>query len=210
MGNPAKPSSAPEERTRLFGHSEMQHLYCQYKQGVSIQALAKAGGYKPLHVWRMLRSVAPAGEVINFSSETTAMSRTETLDAITDIKNCIDIKCEVVGGDEEEASTKSRKIDTDQAERHLSLCGIGPQDAVILCAYGKTNRYEPERPAGAKNYDWQQVKKEASESSQRFDRIEAHRKNPERSKSALLPRQGCRYPPSSSTPAARASGVTGR
>lgn len=107
------------------------------------------------------------------------MSRTETLEAISDYKNCVDVKCEVVGGDEEEASTNSRKIDTDQAERHLSLCGIGPQDAVILCAYGKTNRYEPERPAGAKNYDWQQVKKEASESSHRFDRIEAHLKNPD-------------------------------
>ena len=38
-------------------------------------------------------------------------------------------------------ATQKRKIDTDQAERHLRLCGNGPQDAVILCAYGETNRY---------------------------------------------------------------------
>lgn len=79
----------------------------------------------------------------------------------------------------DEALTKHRKVDTDQAERHLRLCGIGPQDAVILCAYGETNRYVPERPAGVKNYDWQQVEKEAREGSRRYDRVEVHLKNPD-------------------------------
>ncbi|GEM_PF-2605256 len=79
----------------------------------------------------------------------------------------------------DDATNNNRKIDVDQANRHLELCGIGPQDPVILCAYGIGNRYVPDRPAGAKNYDWHQVEKEASEGSRRFDRIEAHLKNPD-------------------------------
>ena len=76
-------------------------------------------------------------------------------------------------------SISNLRIDVTQAERHLQLCGIGPHDAVILCAYGDTNRYEPVRPAGAKNYVWQQVEKAASEGSRRYDLVEAHLNNPD-------------------------------
>ena len=79
----------------------------------------------------------------------------------------------------DDATTNNRKIDVDQANRHLQLCEIGPQDPVILCAYGGKNRYVPDRPAGAKNYDWQLVANEASEGNRRYDLVEAHLKNPD-------------------------------
>ena len=78
-----------------------------------------------------------------------------------------------------DVTNNNREIDVDQANRHLELCGIGPQDPVILSAYGIGNRYVPDRPAGAKNFDWQLVAKEASEGSRRYDLVEAHLKNPD-------------------------------
>ena len=79
----------------------------------------------------------------------------------------------------DDATNNNRKIDVDQANRHLELCGIGPQDPVILCAYGIGNRYVPDRPAGAKNYVWQLVTNEASEGSRRYDLVEVLLKNPD-------------------------------
>jgi hypothetical protein len=39
-----------------------------------------------------------------------------------------------------DAAAKPELIDEAEAERHLALNGIGPQDPVILCAYGLTNQ----------------------------------------------------------------------
>ena len=55
--------------------------------------------------------------------------------------------------DKAEPSTQSisnLRIDVPQAERHLQLCGIGPNDPVILCAYGGTNRHVPEPLPGGR------------------------------------------------------------
>ena len=177
MGTPCKQTSAPE-RSRRFCFDVKNDLYCRYKVGESIKALAEAGGFDPLHVWRTLKSVAPAGEAIEFSSESTSTTKCKTLDADSEPKHRIDVEATVVASEPGDAN-KNRKINVDQANRHLELCGIAPQDALILCAYGKTNRYVPDRPSGAKNYDWQLVAKEASEGSRRYDLVEAHLKNPD-------------------------------
>ncbi|QNI48860.1 primase-like DNA-binding domain-containing protein [Synechococcus sp. A15-60] len=43
-------------------------------------------------------------------------------------------------------------IDEAMAERHLALLGINAGDPVILCAYGQTSRYSPERQG--EKYEW--------------------------------------------------------
>ena len=48
-------------------------------------------------------------------------------------------------------------IDTMMAAKMLRLCGIGAMDPVILCAYGKTNKFVPARAKGQNNYDWEAV-----------------------------------------------------
>ena len=48
-------------------------------------------------------------------------------------------------------------IDTVMAAKMLRLCGIGAMDPVILCAYGDTNKFVPDRAKGQKNYDWEAV-----------------------------------------------------
>ena len=37
------------------------------------------------------------------------------------------------------------EIDVEMAEAHLAAAGIGPDDPVILCAYGSTNKFVPDR-----------------------------------------------------------------
>lgn len=37
------------------------------------------------------------------------------------------------------------EIDVEMAEAHLAAVGIGPDDPVILCAYGSTNKFVPDR-----------------------------------------------------------------
>ena len=66
------------------------------------------------------------------------------------------------------------KIDTIMAAKMLRLCGIGAMDPVILCAYGKTNKFTPSRPAGQKNYDWQAVTKQAKNGERQWSVVEAN------------------------------------
>ena len=175
MGTPCKQTSAPE-RSRLFCFDVKNDLYCRYKAGESIKALGEAGGFDPLHVWRTLKSVAPAGEAIEFSSESTSTKKCKTLDADSEPKHFIDVEATVVAPEPDDAN-KNRKINVDQANRHLELCGIGPHDAVILCAYGGTNRYVPDRRSYNENFVWELVAKQASEGSRRYDLVEAHLKS---------------------------------
>lgn len=159
------------------GEKSLSYLATQFVKSKLAAGIAIAD-IPPIRTFEDLKQIS-SGESVDVSSETTRLSKREALEAIADFENCINVESVAVSSDEKEAATKIRKIDTDQAERHLRLCGIGPRDAVILCAYGETNRYVPERPAGVKNYDWQQVEKEASEGCRRYDRVEAHLKNPD-------------------------------
>lgn len=72
-----------------------------------------------------------------------------------------------------------RYVDYPQADKMLRLCGIGANDPVILCAYGQTNRYVPDRPAVDKNYDWSEVTAQALREGRRYDLVESHLKNPD-------------------------------
>ena len=143
MGTPCKQTSAPE-RSRLFCFDVKNDLHCRYKAGESIKALAEAGGFDPLHVWWTLTSVAPVGEAIEFSSESTSTTKCKTLDADSEPKHCIDVEATVVASEPDDAN-KNRKINVDQANRHLQLCGNGPQDPVILCALGRKLRLAASR-----------------------------------------------------------------
>ena len=65
------------------------------------------------------------------------------------------------------------RINTVIATEHLRLCGISATDPVILCAYGDTNKYVPDRPAGRKNYDWEAVTKQAKNGVRQWGKVEA-------------------------------------
>jgi len=69
-------------------------------------------------------------------------------------------------------------IDIEEAERHLALNGIGPTDPVILCAFGKTNRYVPDRGHGA--YDWTAVTEEAAKGKRDYEALRLHLTNVDR------------------------------
>jgi len=60
--------------------------------------------------------------------------------------------CKWLGG-----ALRESLIDTVEAERHLALLGL---EKVILCAYGASNRYVPERQG--ESYDWAAVPAERS------------------------------------------------
>ena len=66
------------------------------------------------------------------------------------------------------------RINTVIATEHLRLCGISATDPVILCAYGDTNKYVPDRPAGRKNYDWEAVTKQAKKGVRQWGKVEAN------------------------------------
>jgi hypothetical protein len=71
-------------------------------------------------------------------------------------------------------------IDIKEAERHLALNGIGPNDPVILCAYGVTNRFVPERKGGRDTpYDWDAVTADAALSGHDYSALEVHLTNPD-------------------------------
>ena len=78
----------------------------------------------------------PGRESVDVTSVTTPMSSSETLEAISDYKNCVDVKSEVVRGDEEEATTNSRMIDTGQAEKHLGLIGFPKGQPFLIFQWG--------------------------------------------------------------------------
>jgi hypothetical protein len=69
-------------------------------------------------------------------------------------------------------------IDVAEAERHLALNGIGPQDPVILCAYGQTNRFVPERQGDAP-YDWEAVTDKAALGARDYVVLRGHLINPD-------------------------------
>ncbi len=69
-------------------------------------------------------------------------------------------------------------IDVAEAERHLALNGIGPQDPVILCAYGQTNRFVPERQGDAP-YDWEAVTDKAALGARDYVVLRGHLNNPD-------------------------------
>lgn len=73
-----------------------------------------------------------------------------------------------------ETKESAPKIDTIMAAKMLRLCGIGAMDPVILCAYGKTNKFTPSRPAGRNNYDWQVVTKQAKSGVRQWSAVEAN------------------------------------
>ena len=58
------------------------------------------------------------------------------------------------------AELSEPEIDIEMAERHLAALGIGPEVAVILCAYGQTNSFVPDRAdfftAAQKRLSWEQ------------------------------------------------------
>jgi hypothetical protein len=74
------------------------------------------------------------------------------------------------------AATSPDLIDEAEAERHLELNGIGPQDPVILCAYGQTNRFVPERRGDAA-YDWEEVTAQAALGARDYKALRRHLTN---------------------------------
>ena len=65
-------------------------------------------------------------------------------------------------------------IDTVMAAKMLRLCGIGAMDPVILCAYGDTNKFVPDRAKGQKNYDWEAVTNQAKKGVRQWGKVEAN------------------------------------
>jgi hypothetical protein len=79
-----------------------------------------------------------------------------------------------------QAAEKPVPIEVAEAERHLALNGIGPNDPVILCAYGATNRFVPERKGGGDTpYDWDAVTADAALSGHDYSALEGHLTNPD-------------------------------
>lgn len=78
------------------------------------------------------------------------------------------------------ASAEPELIDVAEVERHLALNGIGPNDPVILCAYGQTNRFVPERTGGGDTpYDWEAVTAEAAKGKRDYEALRRHLSNPD-------------------------------
>jgi len=87
-------------------------------------------------------------------------------------------------GEELQALVKAAEqpllIDIEQAERHLALNGTGPNDPQILCAYGVTNRFVPERKGGGDTpYDWDAVTADAALNGHDYAALRAHLTNPD-------------------------------
>ena len=70
-------------------------------------------------------------------------------------------------------AAKDPRINVWLAEEHLRLCGIGAKDPVILCAYGNTNRFFPDRNKDQKNYDWAAVTAAAKSDKRPWATVEA-------------------------------------
>ena len=84
-----------------------------------------------------------------------------------------EMKLALVGTNRQETEL----IDVVEAERHLALVGIGPQDPVILCGYGTTNRFVPERIG--ERYDWAQLTLDANSGQRDFSTLRGHIANPD-------------------------------
>lgn len=79
-----------------------------------------------------------------------------------------------------EENSEHNLIDVIEAERHLALNGIQANDPVILCAYGTTNRFVPDRIGGGDiPYDWDEVTAQAANCVRDYEALRRHLTNPD-------------------------------